>query len=312
MEPGQRLAAIDVGTNSVLLTVAEVVPGDPSTLSPLVERAEITRLGRGVDRSGTLSAEGINATLSVLAAYAREAEGFGVSPADVACVATSAARDARNGEAFLARVAQGCGLRPRIIGGEHEARLAYLAARVEFGGEGRALLVEDIGGGSTELILGEGMDPSLETSLHVGSVRLFERWVRHDPPTRAERRQVEDDIVMSLRGITVPRDVACVGLAGTWTTLAAIAAGDATYDAARIHGSSLSLAQVADLAERLWRSPIEQRRSLPGLQPGRVDVIPIGASIARLSMETLALQIVTVSDRGVRWGLLYERLRDQR
>jgi exopolyphosphatase/guanosine-5'-triphosphate,3'-diphosphate pyrophosphatase len=307
-----HLAAIDIGTNSVLLTVAEVVPGPPPALRPLLERAEITRLGRGVDRSGMLSAEGMDATLQVLRAYGHDALSQGVPAAEVACVATSAARDARNGEAFLARVERACGLRPQIIGGMREAGLAYLAARAEFGVAGRALLVQDIGGGSTELVFGEAVHPSFERSLLIGSVRLFERWVSHDPPSPEERRQVEDDIAAALREVTVPGGAACVGLAGTWTTLAAIGSGSPSYDAARVHGSTLSRGDVAALAERLWRSPLAERRQMPGLQPGRADVIPVGASIAHLSMEALALDRVTVSDRGVRWGLLYERVFGQR
>jgi exopolyphosphatase/guanosine-5'-triphosphate,3'-diphosphate pyrophosphatase len=307
-----RLAAIDIGTNSVLLTVAEVVPGPALTLRPLLEQAEITRLGRGVDSSGMLSHEGMDATLRVLRAYSNDALAQGVPAAEVACVATSAARDARNGESFLAQVERECGLRPQIIGGEREGELAYLAARVEFGVGGRGLLVQDIGGGSTELVFGKAERPSFGRSLPVGSVRLFERWVHHDPATPEERRQVEDDITSALSDVSVPHGVASVGLAGTWTTLAAIACGSPSYDAARVHGSTLSRGEVAALAERLWRSPLAERRLLPGLQPGRADVIPVGASIARLSMEALALDRITVSDRGVRWGLLYERLFGQR
>jgi exopolyphosphatase/guanosine-5'-triphosphate,3'-diphosphate pyrophosphatase len=255
----------------------------------------------------------VDATLRVLAAYTKDALSYGIaSAADVACVATSAARDAQNGAAFLERVEAECGLRPTIIGGEREAELAYLAAHIEFARGNKAILVQDIGGGSTELVFGTADRPSFARSLPVGSVRLFERWVHHDPPTDAERRCVEDDIAEALRGLAIPPGGDCVGLAGTWTTLAAIASGAPAYDAARVHGSTLSRGEVAALGERLWQSPIAERRLLPGLQPGRVDVIPIGASIASLSMASLSLDRVTVSDRGVRWGLLYERLRGQR
>lgn len=306
-----RFAAIDVGTNSVLLVVAEIgAPG--GELRPLLERAEITRLGRGVDRTGLLSAEGMAATLSVLSGYAAEALQLGIpAAADIVCVATSAARDAGNGAVFLAEVEQACGLRPVIVGGEREASLSYLAAWREFGVGDRELLVQDIGGGSTEFILGAGDRPAFMRSLPVGSVRLFERWVHSDPPTAAERHAVEADIARSLGAVAVEPGADFVGLAGTWTTLAAIACGSTAYDAALVHGRVLTRDEVAALTERLWRSPMVVRRELPGLQPGRADVIPIGASIARMSMEALGLERVTVSDRGVRWGLLYERLAAQ-
>jgi exopolyphosphatase/guanosine-5'-triphosphate,3'-diphosphate pyrophosphatase len=302
----RRLAAIDIGTNSVLLVVAEWQPAD-GELRPLVERAEITRLGRGVDASGLLSAEGMDATLRVLEAYTAEAGRFGVPAEEITCVATSAARDARNGAAFLTRIETACGLRPKIIGGDREADLSYLAARREFANDQRPLLVQDIGGGSTELVLGTGEHPTFRRSLPIGSVRLFERWIHADPPSPPERAAVEREIEQAVGEMPVPGAFDFVGLAGTWTTLAAIACGSTTYDAAKVHGRVLTYEEIDSLTEMLWRSPLAERRTLPGLQPGRVDVIPIGASIASITMKVLGLGRVTVSDRGVRWGLLYER-----
>jgi exopolyphosphatase / guanosine-5'-triphosphate,3'-diphosphate pyrophosphatase len=254
----------------------------------------------------------MDATLRVLAAYVAEALQTGIpSATDIDCVATSAARDASNGADFLTSVERACGLQPMIIDGEREAGLSYLAARREFGGGDRGLLVQDIGGGSTELVLGTDMHPAFARSLPIGSVRLLERWVHADPPTPEERRAVEDDIGRALSEISLPAAADFVGLAGTWTTLAAIACGSIAYDAVQVHGRVLVRDQIAVLTDSLWACTLEERRKLPGLQPGRADVIPIGASIAWISMETLGLERVTVSDRGVRWGLLYERLAPQ-
>jgi exopolyphosphatase/guanosine-5'-triphosphate,3'-diphosphate pyrophosphatase len=306
----QRLAAIDVGTNSVLLVVADG-GSSGNELHAVIERARITRLGRGVDQSGVLSTEGIAATLEALTGFAAEARALGVSANEITCVATSAARDASNGASFLELVESRTGLHPRIIDGEREAKLSYLAAHREFGEGQRDLLIQDIGGGSTEFVRGTGLQPVFAHSIPIGSVRLFERWIRHDPPTREERESVEREIATAVRDLPSAANADLIGLAGTWTTLAAIATGSPTYDAAQVHGKVLSRTEISSLTETLWHVPLEHRRRLPGLQPGRADVIPVGASIARVSMELLGLERVTVSDHGVRWGLLYERFADQ-
>ena len=296
-----RFAAIDIGTNSVLLTVAQA---GPAGLTTLLDRAEITRLGRGVDASGKLSEEGIARTLEVLGGYASELKQLGAER--VACVATSAARDAANGQAFLERV-RALGLSPEIIDGDREAGLSFLAARRDFGSEGGSLAVLDVGGGSTEVIFGTGATPSFHVSLQVGSVRLFERLVRADPPTHEERLRIRAAVDEALTVVPPPPSSAqLIGVAGTLTTLATLAQGLPAYDVDRVHGAELSLADVSTLANRLWSMPLGARRELPGLQPGRADVIGVGALIVETVLYRLRLDRVTVSDRGVRWGLLYE------
>jgi exopolyphosphatase/guanosine-5'-triphosphate,3'-diphosphate pyrophosphatase len=303
-----RFAAIDIGTNSVLLTVAESEGGG---LKTLLDRAEITRLGRGVDASGQLSEEGIARTLDVLRTYAEEIRRLGAER--VACVATSAARDAANGPAFLARV-RALGLSLEIIDGDREAGLSFLAARRDFGADGRPLAVLDVGGGSTELVFGAAgteANPSFHVSLKIGSVRLFERLVRADPPSHEERLQIRATVDEALAVVPAPPDNArLVGVAGTLTTLATLAQGLPTYDVERVHGAELTLADISTLANRLWSMPLAARRQLPGLQPGRADVIGVGALIVETVLYRLRLDRVTVSDRGVRWGLLYELAAD--
>ncbi|HET9553825.1 MAG TPA: Ppx/GppA family phosphatase, partial [Anaeromyxobacteraceae bacterium] len=175
---GRRVAAIDVGTNTVLLLVAEE---RPDGIHPLAERAEITRLGRGVDATGRLDPAAVAETARVLGAYAAEARALGAE--DVACVATSAARDAANGADFFAAAWAAAGLVPAVIPGDEEARLVWCSAWRDFGGRGASagLAVLDVGGGSTELSFGDGPAPAGRKSVQVGAVRLTERHVREDP-----------------------------------------------------------------------------------------------------------------------------------
>ena len=185
-----RLAAVDVGTNSVLLLVAE--RGEDGAVHPVREEAEITRLGRGVDRTGVLSPEGMEATLDVLARYASLARADRARALVV--TATSAARDARNGAEFLARAQERAGVAVEILSGDEEARLSYLAVAEEFGDEAGAagLLVIDVGGGSTEFVHGRGRAVEFRKSLDIGSVRLTERCVATDPRARPSRRRSDE------------------------------------------------------------------------------------------------------------------------
>jgi exopolyphosphatase/guanosine-5'-triphosphate,3'-diphosphate pyrophosphatase len=297
----RRFAAIDIGTNSVLLTVAEQVGG---TLRPILERAEITRLGEGTAASGQLSQDGIARTLAVLAEYAESARALGAER--TATVATSAARDASNGAEFLEQARRTTGLELEIIAGSREAELSFQAAVADFGAPGRALLVVDIGGGSTEFAFGTNGPPSFHASIDIGAVRLTERYVASDPPSAWERAAVRDSIDRALEHLPpAPAGSELVALAGTATTLATLSLRLAAFDSARVHGAKLSRHQIHSLCERLWGMPLFERLALPGLQPGRADVIPVGAEILERIMGRFGFVTVTISDRGVRWGLLH-------
>jgi exopolyphosphatase / guanosine-5'-triphosphate,3'-diphosphate pyrophosphatase len=302
---GERWATIDVGTNTVLLLVAEQRGG---ALAPVLERAEITRLGRGVDATGRLDPAAIRETVRVLAEYARSARDLGARV--VACVATSAARDAANGEEFFAASRAAAGLVPEVIAGDEEARLVFTSAWRDFGGAGGPLAVLDVGGGSTELSFGEGAVPSGRASLQVGAVRLTERHVRGDPPSAMEVARVRAAACEAVRPFASlgVRGGRLVGVAGTVTTLAAVAQELPAYDADRVHGSSLSLAEVEALAARLAPMTVRERAALPGMEPKRADVILAGALVVAEALRTTGFDGLTVSDRGVRWGLLYDRV----
>jgi len=304
----ERVAAIDVGTNTVLLTVAERRDG---VLVPVVERAEITRLGRGVDRTGRLDAAAIGATAEVLGRYAAEARSLGADR--IACVATSAARDASNGPEFFAAAREAAGIVPEVISGEEEARLVHRSAWSDFGSPGHRLAVLDIGGGSTELTWGSGPDPAGRRSFQMGAVRLTERISPGDPPTAADLaalRAAARGALAEIRDIQVSGHLAgarLVGVAGTVTTLAAVEQALPVYDAARVHGSELDRDALGALLGRLATLPLDERMRLPGMEPKRADVIVAGSVLALEAMSLGGFARLTVSDRGVRWGLLHER-----
>lgn len=302
-----RHAAIDVGTNTVLLLVAERHGG---SFVPVLERAEITRLGRGVDATGRLDPAAIAETARVLGEFAADARRLGASR--IACVATSAARDAANGAEFFAAARAAAGLVPEVIPGDEEARLVWASAWRDFGGAGAPLAVLDVGGGSTELSFGDGPRPAGRTSLQVGAVRLTERHVRHDPVTPAEASALRDAARAALAPAaaiagTLGAGARLVGVAGTVTTLCAIEQALPAYDAAKVHGATLSLASIEALYARLAGLTVAARAALPGMEPKRADVILGGCAVVLEAMRLAGFDRLVVSDRGVRWGLLYDR-----
>ena len=301
-----RYATIDVGTNSVLLLVAERQPD--GRFQAVQERAEITRLGRGVDQSRRLSPEGMEATLQVISDFAREARSLGAE--DIAVSATSAARDAQNGAEFLAAARERAGVTVEIIAGALEAQLSFTSAYADFGRDaGGPLVVVDIGGGSTEFIYGERADHlTFRHSYDVGAVRLTERYVRTDPLSAEDRARVEAHLRETFSTLPpCPPGARLVGIAGTVTTLYTVRHAIDPYDAARVQGGVLSLAELEELTDRLCRMPLAERQKLPGLQPKRADVIPAGALILLEGLRALRLEQCLVSDRGLRWGLLEHR-----
>jgi exopolyphosphatase/guanosine-5'-triphosphate,3'-diphosphate pyrophosphatase len=320
--PPTRHAAIDIGTNTVLLVVAEEREG---RLEPLVERAEITRLGRGVDAKGILSAEAIRETADVLGRFAAEARALGATR--ITCVATSAARDARNGAEFFDAARAIAGLTPEVISGEEEARLVYASAWRDFGltlggpapfPPGAPLAVLDVGGGSTEFTYGDGPLPRGRTSLQLGAVRLTERHVRTDPMPLSQQlvlREAAREALLPLTRLEGLGDVASarlVGVAGTVTTLCSVLQELPVYDATKVHGATMLLDEIDALLARLAGLTVAERQRLPGMEPKRADVIVAGGIVVAEAMRLTGFDRLTVSDRGVRWGLLYDRLGEPR
>lgn len=318
----RRAAVIDVGTNSVLLTIAREAArdGDADEASPHVpelERSTITRLGEGVDRTRRLSPAAVDRTLACLRDYASLIEGGAVDR--VALVGTSALRDAQGGEAFVRQASQIVGAPLRVISGEREAELTFRGALSGLTVVG-SVVVFDIGGGSTEIIAGAVEGGSVGRALHataarsydVGSVRLTERHVRSDPPRPEEVAAIRADVRALWASGELPGPSGgastVVGVAGTVTTLAALALGLESYRPERVHGASLDAATVDQLAVRLASLPLTERQRLPGLEPRRADVIVAGAVLCAEVLRHLGASRLVVSDRGVRWGLLEELL----
>src|SRR6185295_12618780 len=269
----------------------------------VAERAEITRLGRGVDRTGALSPEGMEATLRCLESYASQARALGAL--QIAATATSAARDASNGAIFLEQARTRAGVTVEIISGDEEAELSFAAARADFGAG--PLVVLDIGGGSTEFIYGSG-EVQYRRSFDVGSVRLTERFVTAHPIPAPERDAVRAHLQATFSALPPPPENArLIGIAGTVTTLYALQHRVDPYEAALVHGRDLTRAELAALSTALCAASLEERRRMPGLQPGRADVICAGALVLEAAMDRLHIRTCTVSDRGVRWGLLARR-----
>jgi len=304
-----RAATIDIGTNSVLLLVADSEGG---ALRPVLERATVTRLGEGVDRNRRLLDAACARTLACLADYAQQLRALGVNRLDA--VGTSAMRDAVGGQEFVARAAEILGIAPRVIDGNEEARLTFAGALSGLPQPGK-VTVFDIGGGSTEIIVGTSSANARQIasaiSLNIGSVRLFERHVQTDPPTAEEMRRVEQDVALALADAPKPEPGATlVGVAGTVTQLAALELELLRYDAARVHGYTLTLSAVERLATRLASLDLAQRRALPGMEPARADVLIVGSAIARAVLQWSGATELVVSDRGVRWGLAEELAAD--
>ena len=301
-----RRAAIDIGTNSTRLLVADVDGRERDAhVTPLDRRMRITRLGQGVDASRRLHPDAIARTLEALREYRMALNGLGV--ADVRAAATSAARDAANRDELFAPAGEILGVEPELLTGDEEARLSFLGATAELA-EPAPYLVVDIGGGSTEFVVGSA-SPEGAISIDVGCVRLTEQYLVSDPPQPEELSQavsiVRDHVADVDRAIPAIRSAATlVGLAGTITTIAAVDLGLPEYDSAKIHHARLPKAAVEEVFRTLATESAAERRHNPGLDPGRVDVIVGGAIVLVTILRGLDFEEVLVSEADILDGLV--------
>ncbi len=314
--PPVRKSVIDVGTNSVKLLVADVRGGE---ILPVLEQSEQTRLGRGFYQTRRLQPDAIAHTAQAVADFATRARELHSPPPRV--IATSAARDALNASELADAVQRAAGLPLEVITGDQEAVFAFRGVSSDPALAGRPLLILDVGGGSTEFILGEGDEPKFCRSFPIGSVRLLEELPPSDPPAHGElaacRRRVKEFLDGEVRETLTPAlevmrrragDVLLVGTGGTTTILARMEHRMSDFDRARIEATRLTRARVAEQRERLWSLPLAQRRELSGLPPKRADVILFGAVIYEAVMENFNFGEVRVSTRGLRFGaVLSER-----
>ena len=297
------LAAIDCGTNSTRLLVTGA---DGVTLD---RRMRITRLGEGVDANRTLSPGAIGRTLEVLAGYRSTIDSFGA--ARLRAVATSAVRDAGNGGEFLERAAAVLGVEPEVLAGDAEGELSYRGATGGLPPGGGPYMVVDVGGGSTEIVTSApaGSEGLATASLDVGCVRITERFLRHDPPLPVEMSgaggAVRDLVLGACRA--EPRfesPAALIGLAGTVSTLAMIDLGLVSYDRRQVHHHRLTLETIERLLSLLASVPAPERAGVPGLEPGRVDVIAGGAIVLSVLMATLGHESLLVSESDILDGIV--------
>jgi exopolyphosphatase/guanosine-5'-triphosphate,3'-diphosphate pyrophosphatase len=307
----QRVAAIDCGTNSIRLLIADIDP-HRGRLVDLDRRMTIVRLGEGVDQTGRLSDAALARTFAACEEYAKVIADAGARR--VRFVATSASRDASNRDAFVEGVRARIGVAPEVVSGHDEARLSFDGATrdlLESGDADGPYLVVDIGGGSTEFVLGTER-PDHAKSVDVGCVRLTERHLRSDPPTPSEIdaaiTEIEQRIDEAAAVVPLDRTRTLVGLAGSVTTVAAIALGLDEYDPERIHGASVSVLNVHRIANELLRMTRAERAALGVMHPGRIDVIGGGALVLDRICQRLNIDEVLVSEHdildGIAWSLV--------
>jgi exopolyphosphatase/guanosine-5'-triphosphate,3'-diphosphate pyrophosphatase len=303
----RRSAFIDIGTNTILCLIAEI--RDTGRFRVLDDLAEIAGLGKGVDQTGLISAEGEQRALAVLERYLDHCKNLGVE--EVSAVGTSALRDARNSAEVRARYRAKFDLEIRVISGDEEAAYSFLAVERGLGLAGRELLVVDVGGGSTEFIRGNAAGVLGAVSIDVGSVRLTERYLHSDPVQSPEVERMYaaiDDALHGLQssGIREQGPLTLVGIAGTFTTLSAMEKQLIRYSHGEVHGSRLTLDQVRRQIRTLQQKSIAERQRLVGLEAKRADVIFAGACLVESILTRFEADAVIVSDQGVRYGLLHE------
>ena len=297
------IAVVDLGTNSTRLLVARV--GGDGSVEEVERRTEVTRLGDGVDRAGRLSEEAMDRVHARLAGYREIADRHGVTRR--VAVATSAVRDADNGAAFTESVRERHGFDVRVISGDEEAHLTFLGATLGRDRAAGAVLVFDIGGGSTEYVVGTpGEAPVFHVSTRLGSVRQTERHIRSDPPPADELAGLAE-AAAAVVAEAVPPEVregvaAGIAVAGTATSLAAIDQRLEPYDPARVHGYELGLSSAERMLARLAAMPVHERREVPGLLPDRAPTIVAGAVILVESMRAFELESVEVSEADILHG----------
>jgi exopolyphosphatase / guanosine-5'-triphosphate,3'-diphosphate pyrophosphatase len=294
-----RIAVVDIGTNSTRLLVAEV---DGGALSELARESIVTRLGEGVDATGRLGDEPQARVFAALDSYAPAIEGATVRTA----VMTSAVRDAANGAEFAAVVRERYGLEAATLSGDEEARLTALGATATREGSDPVVVI-DIGGGSTELVVSAGEELVFHVSTQVGVVRHSERHLHSDPPEPGELQALAEDARAAIEA-AVPaevrsRPVAAIGVGGTATQLASVDLGLAVHDRDRVEGHAVSRSRLEELRDRLAALPLAERREVRGLDPARAPTIVAGAVVLREVLGAFALNGFEASERDILWGV---------
>ena len=295
-------AAIDIGSNSILLTV---VSADGAVVH---DEVQVVGLGRGLGDRGLFAPDRMEAAAEVLASYVETAGQLGIRPWSIRAVATSAARRAMNATTFFARIQRQYGLKVSIISGEEEARLTWKGATDDLDLETQTVLVIDLGGGSTELVLGAPNAQSHRRSLEMGSVRLTEQFFPDEMVTTAQLARAQKHVDQTLQSWNPPhKPTIAVGVAGTVTSLSAIQLGLTAYDSQAIHGSKLSRAHLSGMISTLLPMSATERQAWAAISPKRADYLLAGSLILERVLTACKRPSLQVSDRGLRYGVLADR-----
>jgi exopolyphosphatase/guanosine-5'-triphosphate,3'-diphosphate pyrophosphatase len=302
--PVKRVASIDIGTNTILLLIAEVGEGE---INPLFEMETVVRLGENLQKTGVISSQAMDRGLQTLTQYLKQCQVWEVQ--NLFAVGTSALREAKNSEVFLRLAKEKLNLSIEVISGEEEAQLSFLAVAKDLQEQDKSILVVDVGGGSTEFILGRGDQISRWISLPLGSVRFTEEFLHSDPVQEEEWNRMETKIRESLVDIPYSREpLTMVAVGGTATTLASVEQGLEDFIAERIHHFVLEKEALKNQLPLFRSKTFEERKKIPGLPIARADVILAGAAILYLTMEEVKCPSVLISCHGVRYGLIYKML----
>jgi exopolyphosphatase / guanosine-5'-triphosphate,3'-diphosphate pyrophosphatase len=306
-QPQPRLAAIDVGTNTIRLTVAEVQDDDAYRI--LDEERVMVRLGEHLDRTGRLSDAAMERALATIGRMKAITDGFKVT--ELRAIATSAVREASNGRSFLREVMRQHQVRIDVITGDEEAQLAFRTATRHFDLQGRTTAVVDIGGGSIEVVLSAGTSIDQVYSLPLGAVRVTERFVRSDPLREKHWKQMKEEIDRTFRSTIRPpslRAEIMIGSGGSFTALAHMSKWEREGRHGSVQGYLLTPAEIIHLIGRLRETPLEGRRHIPGLSADRADIILAGAAVISRLVRRLSAQRILVNERGLRDGLLLQMI----
>lgn len=300
MDAAVRVAVIDIGTNSTRLLISDV---EGANAEQVERRTTVTNMGRGVDHTKLICADAVEDVCRVIADYMARYEEMGAER--VMAIATSAVREAANGEAFIAELRERFDLDTRLLTGEEEAHLTYLGATAHRA-EGEPTLVFDIGGGSTELIVGTGMHVGFHTSLQAGTIRQSERHLTSDPPDPHELEDLASEVRNLIDGAVAEQPAAAparaIAVAGTPTSLAAVDQALEPYDPGRVHGYRLGMRKIQRMLSKLSSLPLAERLRVPGLHPGRAPTIVAGAVILVQVMRAFGLEEIEVSELDILHG----------
>ena len=298
-----KYAILDIGTNSIKFFLFSIENGKSTTI---IDTNNISRLGEGLLKTGIISDEAMNRNIEALREFLKSAEEENVK--EITAVGTMCLRTAKNSDVFLKKVKDELGLTIKVIPGEEEARLSYLAVLSTIGNTDKNVVVFDTGGGSTEFIFGKGTNLNNRISLNLGAVHPTEEFLISDPVTNDELKKMQDHMLDFFgERITNKRADYLIGIGGTVTSMGAVMYKMVKYDPKIIQGSQMSLEEVKKQIDLYKNKTIEERKQIPGLQPKRADVILAGAGIINTIMEFFKIDSFTISDRGLRHGLMFDK-----